>query len=29
MARIPRRRIRDLSADTLSVEHEGDRPPTG
>jgi uncharacterized membrane protein YkvA (DUF1232 family) len=29
IARIPRRRIRDLSADTLSVEHEGDRPPTG
>ena len=27
IARIPRRRIRDLSAETLAVEHEGDGPP--
>ena len=26
IARIPRRRIRDLSAETLAVEHEGDAP---
>ena len=28
IARIPRRRIRDLSAETLAVEHEGDAPET-
>jgi uncharacterized membrane protein YkvA (DUF1232 family) len=28
MARIPRRRIRDLSAETLAVEREGDAPET-
>ena len=27
LARIPRRRFRDLSAETLAVEHEGDPPP--
>jgi uncharacterized membrane protein YkvA (DUF1232 family) len=28
IARIPRRRIRDLSAETLAVEHEGGAPET-
>jgi uncharacterized membrane protein YkvA (DUF1232 family) len=27
VARIPRRRVRDLETETLAVEYEGDRPP--